>query len=185
MSTPTTEKSSVAVRSSRWSRRISRMAFENSLYATSTAWPSCLPGHRSRRRRCDARLTAEGLAARGESPTAFGRRCIPSPPQRGCRVGDPGSGCVAPPSNIPDILGRRALPGVPSVAATLGAPAGRIAALGATPDFHHGLLAAWSIAFRRGGGLRAGFGRRVRLVEQHERRRHTGGRGGHVRLGFV
>src|SRR5437773_9292565 len=142
MSTPTTEKSSVAVRSSRWSRRISRMAFENSLYATSTAWPSCLPGHRSRRRRCDARLTAEGLAARGESPTAFGRRCIPSPPQRGCRVGDPGSGCVAPPSNIPDILGRRALPGVPSVAATLGAPAGRIASLDATLDLHHGLLAA-------------------------------------------
>ena len=28
------------------------------------------------------------------------------------------------------------------MAATLGAPAGRIAALGATPDFHHGLLAA-------------------------------------------
>src|SRR5712692_11881884 len=55
------------------------------------------------------------LAARGESPAAFGRRCIPS-------------GCVAPSSNIPDILGRRAL------------PAGRIAALGATPDFHHGLV---------------------------------------------
>src|SRR6266852_1130534 len=72
-------------------------------------------------------LAPQPLAARGESPTAFGRRCIPS-------------GCVAPPSNIPDILGRRALPGVPSVAATLGAPAGRIAALGATPDFHHGLL---------------------------------------------
>ncbi len=61
-----------------------------------------------------ARLPAQ-LAARGESPAAFGRRCIPS-------------GCVAPPSNIPDILGRRAL------------PAGRIAALGATPDLHHGLL---------------------------------------------
>jgi hypothetical protein len=55
------------------------------------------------------------LAARGESPTAFGRRCIPAD-------------CVAPPSNIPDILGRRAL------------LAGRLAALGATPDFHHGLL---------------------------------------------
>src|SRR6266851_6650347 len=77
------------------------------------------------------------LAARGGSPpafgapsaaaalgTPFGRRCIPPPPQRGDRVGDPGSGCVAPPSNIPDIatpprkpraagapvLGRRALP---------------------------------------------------------------------------
>jgi hypothetical protein len=32
-------------------------------------------------------------------------------------------------SAIPDILGRRAL------------PAGRIPGLGATPDFHHGLLA--------------------------------------------
>ena len=49
-------------------------------------------------------------------PSAFERRCIPS-------------GCVAPPSNIPDILGRRAL------------PAGRIAALGATMELHHGLLA--------------------------------------------
>src|SRR5437773_6730935 len=54
-------------------------------------------------------------AARGESPTAFGRRCIPAD-------------CVTPPSDIPDILGRRAL------------SAGRLAALGATPDFHHGLL---------------------------------------------
>jgi hypothetical protein len=35
---------------------------------------------------------------------------------------------VAPRSNIPDILGRRAL------------PAGRLGRLGATPDFHHGLL---------------------------------------------
>ena len=84
---------------------------------------------------------ALGLAARGESLAAFGApsaaaalgtpfdgRCIPSPPQRGCRVGDPGAGCVAPPSNTPGILGRRAL------------PAGRLARLGATPDFHHGLL---------------------------------------------
>ena len=38
------------------------------------------------------------------------------------------------------MLGCRALPGGPSVAATLGAPAGRIAALGATMDLHHGLL---------------------------------------------
>src|SRR2546426_7640368 len=58
-----------------------------------------------------------GLAARGETPTAFGRRCIPAD-------------CVAPPSNIPDILGRRAL------------SAGRLAALGATPEFNHGLPAA-------------------------------------------
>ncbi len=81
------------------------------------------------------------LTARGESLAAFGApnaaaalgtpfdgRCIPAPPQRGCRVGDPGAGCVAPPSNTPGILGRRAL------------PAGRLARLGATPDFHHGLL---------------------------------------------
>src|SRR6266513_2043173 len=54
------------------------------------------------------------LTARGETPAAFGRRCIPA-------------GCVAPRSNTPGILARRAL------------PAGRIAALGATPDFHHGL----------------------------------------------
>src|SRR5580658_10219573 len=58
---------------------------------------------------------APGPTARGESPTAFERRCIPA-------------GCVAPPSNVPDILGRHAL------------PAGRLAVLGATPDFHHGLL---------------------------------------------
>jgi hypothetical protein len=56
------------------------------------------------------------LAARGKSLAAFDGRCILA-------------GCVAPPSNIPDILGRHAL------------PAGRIAGLGATPDFHHGLLA--------------------------------------------
>jgi outer membrane protein len=57
-----------------------------------------------------------GLAARGERRAAFGRRCIPP-------------GCVAPRSNSPGILVRRAL------------PAGRIAGLGATPAFHHGLLA--------------------------------------------
>src|SRR6266705_4010872 len=86
------------------------------------------------------------LAARGESLAAFGApsaaaalgtpfdgRCIPAPPQRGCRVGDPGGGCVAPPSNTGGILSRRAL------------PAGRLARLGATPDFHHGLpvLGPW------------------------------------------
>src|SRR5947207_4267612 len=69
-------------------------------------------------------------AARGESLAAFDERCIPAPPQRGCRVGDPGAGGVAPPSNTPGILSRRAL------------PAGRLARLGATPDFHHGLLSA-------------------------------------------
>src|SRR5438128_10055588 len=68
------------------------------------------------------------LAARGESLAAFDERCIPKPPQRGCRVGGPGAGGVAPPSNTPGILSRRAL------------PAARLARLGATPDFHHGLL---------------------------------------------
>src|SRR5947208_5052484 len=47
------------------------------------------------------------LAARGESLAALGTpfdgRCIPAPPQRGCRVGDPGAGCVAPRSNTPGI----------------------------------------------------------------------------------
>src|ERR1700675_1689991 len=57
------------------------------------------------------------LAAHGESLAAFDGRCIPG-------------GCVAPRSNTPGILGRRAL------------PAGRLARLGATPDFHHGLLGA-------------------------------------------
>src|SRR4029453_8016717 len=54
------------------------------------------------------------LAVRGATPSAFERRCIPA-------------GCVAPLSNITDILGRRAL------------PAGRLAVLGATMDLHHGL----------------------------------------------
>src|SRR5437867_3808748 len=68
------------------------------------------------------------LAARGESLAAFDERCIPKPPQRGCRAGGPGASGVAPPSNTPGILSRRAL------------PAGRLARLGATPDSHHGLL---------------------------------------------
>src|SRR5712691_5750077 len=55
------------------------------------------------------------LTARGATPSAFERRCIPT-------------GGVAPPSNIPDILSRCAL------------PFGRFAALGATMDLHHGLL---------------------------------------------
>src|SRR5213596_2419369 len=78
------------------------------------------------------------LTAGGESPTAFDRRCIPAPPH-GAQSAPwgPRADCVAPPSNIPDILGRRAL------------SAGRLAALGATLDFHHGLLAGpmpWVVA---------------------------------------
>src|SRR5947207_9227059 len=74
------------------------------------------------------RRSPHGLAAGGESLAAFDERCIPKPPQCGCRVGGPGAGGVASPSNTPGILSRRAL------------PAGRLARLGATPDFHHGLL---------------------------------------------
>jgi hypothetical protein len=63
-----------------------------------------------------AAAAGTALAARGESLTAFDGRCILA-------------GCVAPPSNMLNILSRRAL------------PARRLARLGATPDFHHGLLA--------------------------------------------
>src|SRR5438093_5536649 len=72
--------------------------------------------------------TGAALAARGETPAAFGRRCIPAPPH-GAQSAPwgPRADCVAPPSNIPDILGRHAL------------SAGRLAALGATLEFHHGL----------------------------------------------
>ena len=65
-------------------------------------------------------LMGSALAAHGESPTAFDRRCIPG-------------GCVASHSNIPDILTRRALLG--RTTASISGP------LGATPGLHHGLLA--------------------------------------------
>jgi len=64
-----------------------------------------------------------GLAARGASQSAFDRRCIP--PR-----------CVAQRSNIPDILAFRAL------------RSGRIDGLGATTDFHHGLLDAAEVIDR-------------------------------------
>src|SRR2546426_7993217 len=82
------------------------------------------------------------VAARGESLAAFDGRCIPA-------------GCVAPRSNTPGIAPHRAQharwgprrsvvapfdTGVPSAAAALGWSSGRLARLGATPDFHHGLL---------------------------------------------
>jgi hypothetical protein len=51
-------------------------------------------------------------AARGESPAAFGRRCIPPPPQRGCRVGDRARAALRLAQILPvtpGILTRRAL----------------------------------------------------------------------------
>src|SRR5713226_7908015 len=106
---------------------------ERSIPASGVAPPSNTPGILSRRALPAGRLARLGatpdfhhgllslskdalrLTARGESLAAFDRRCIPA-------------GCVAPSSNTPGILGRRALPPV------------RLAGLGATPDFHHGLL---------------------------------------------
>ena len=87
------------------------------------------------------------LAARGESPPAFGRRCIPTPTPTRCetRVGDPGLTALFPPSNEDDksvsvvAPNRRGPHGADC--APWGGSAGRLAALGATPDFHHGLLA--------------------------------------------
>ena len=78
-------------------------------------------------------IDEERLAARGKSPPAFERRCIPSD-------------CVARRSNMPDILAPRAL------------SAGRIGALGATPDFCHGLLA---VAM---GGVAAGRSERLTRI---------------------
>jgi len=97
-------------------------------------------------------------AARGETPAAFGRRCIPSPPHRAERraVGTPGSGGVAPRSNTPGIAPHRAQHAHRGPRSALVAPfrrgphgadcapwggGGRIAALGAMLEFHHGLLA--------------------------------------------
>src|SRR5206468_11014254 len=84
-------------------------------------------------------------AASGETPAAFGQRCIPAPtPTRWeTRVGGPGLtalrsslkrslitlSVVAPHGRGPH----------GAVSAPWGGRAGRLAALGATPDFHHGL----------------------------------------------
>src|SRR5205814_6086322 len=100
-----------------------------------------------------------GPAARGETPAAFGRRCIPAAPHLAEKraVGAPAADCVAPSSNMPEIAPHRAQdarwgPRSAVVAplrrgphgadcAPWGGSAGRLAALGATLDFHHGLLA--------------------------------------------
>src|SRR2546425_101413 len=99
----------------------------------------------SRRHRggaADNHSAKAALTARGESLAAFDGRCIPA-------------GCVAPRSNTPGIAPHRAQharwgprrsvvapfdTGVPSAAAALGWSSGRLARLGATPAFHHGLL---------------------------------------------
>ena len=60
-------------------------------------------------------VSRQKLAARGESPAAFDRRCIPA-------------AYVAPRSHTAGIFPRRAL------------PAKRITGLGATLDLRHGLL---------------------------------------------
>src|SRR5438093_328187 len=109
-------------------------------------------------------MGARRLTARGETPAAFGRRCIPAPPHRAEKraVGAPAADCVAPPSNIPDIAPHRAQdarwgPRSAVVAplrrgphgadcAPWGGSAGRLAALGATLDFHHGLFTLCAIA---------------------------------------
>src|SRR5207247_3589532 len=100
--------------------------------------------------------SGSGLAARGETPAAFGRRCIPAPPH-GAQSAPwgPRADCVAPPSNIPDIAPHRAQDarwGPRSAVVTPlrrgphGADCapwggeGRLAALAATLEFHHGLL---------------------------------------------
>ena len=85
-----------------------------------------------------SRANLTRLAARGESPAAFDRRCIPP-------------GCVAPRSSTAGILPRRALPAryAPRGAeprAENGCSTdvfsgdGHITGLGATRDVHHGLL---------------------------------------------
>ena len=83
-------------------------------------------------------------AARGESPAAFDRRRIPP---RG----------VAPRSYRPTILLRCALPGVPRPArdALSLSTGGRLTGLGATRDFHHGLLVSCNSGSRTDS--RAGY----------------------------
>src|SRR5204863_1841675 len=79
-------------------------------------FPACEAGKRDVVAKIRAPIARHHLAARGESLAAFDERCIPKPPQRGCRVGGPGASGVAPPTgprgapNTPGILSRRALP---------------------------------------------------------------------------
>src|ERR1700688_5073958 len=95
----------------------------DSPYARCGRGPSC--GSAVRR----GRSGGMALAARGENPAAFGRRCIPP-------------GCVTPRSNTPGILTRRALLGPDATFLT--------GVLGATPDLHHGPLARKEFLNHRG-----------------------------------
>src|SRR5207247_8844261 len=83
-------------------------------------------------------------AARGETPAAFGRRCIPAPPHRAGKraVGAPGLTALLLPHIFPICSVVAPLRRGPHGAdcAPWGGSAGRLAALGATLDFHHGLL---------------------------------------------
>jgi len=73
-------------------------------------------------------------ATPGESLAAFDGRCIHAPPHRAGKraAGTPALAALLRPQIRPGILGCRAL------------PARRLARLGATPDFHHGLLGSGS-----------------------------------------
>ena len=77
------------------------------------------------------------LAARGEGPAAFDRRCIPKLPALGHFLQG---------SNTAGMLPRRAL------------PSGRITGLGATLDFHHGLLGMCGAELLECIGRRERFG---------------------------
>src|SRR5204862_3664128 len=149
-------------------RRIRRPSNRRSLRGGAAERDALAPGRRSSAdRQPAADMGGRGrfpgpermsrLAAR-ETPAAFGRRCIPAPPHRAEKraVGAPAADSVAPPSNIPDIAPHRAQdarwgPRSAVVAplrrgphgadcAPWGGSAGRLATLGATLDFHHGLL---------------------------------------------
>jgi len=93
---------------------------------------------------------AHDSTARGKSLAAFDARRIIIPSQRGCRIGDPGARCAAPPSNIPYMLRRPSSFAGPSrelrrdlaealAEAGRALPSRRLTRLGATPAFHRGL----------------------------------------------
>ena len=118
--------------------RVTLLARPSPLFARSSCTPNGLPITRAAGRVSDrsgggfiglfggcvgqAKTNRGPLAPRGESLAAFDGRCILA-------------GCVAPSSNIPDILGRRAL------------PSGRRAPDNMSPNFGLGTL-AWAVTVR-------------------------------------